>query len=144
MQQTTSDKIPTASESDLCPSTDSDEGSHTSSEAPKKTAKRELFKTTDVKTTAAALDRHKWFADEEALVLIRSSNAHGVDLFHGSFRRFAPLRRRKRSHLAMARVSCCSRIDISESHKLDNEGDDAFIGREEQKPGGLHLGVATY
>ncbi|GKB28117.1 hypothetical protein Tco_0867518, partial [Tanacetum coccineum] len=132
LQQTTSNKIPTASESDLCPSKDSDEGSHTSSEAPKKIVKRELFKTTN-----------KWFADEEALVLIRSSNAHGVDLFHGSFRCFAPLRRRKRPHLAMARVSCCSRIDISESHKLDNEDDDAFIGREEQKPGGLHLGVAT-
>ncbi|GKA92863.1 hypothetical protein Tco_0814788 [Tanacetum coccineum] len=80
----------------------------------------------------------------QALVIIKSSNAHGFDLFRGSFRCFAPLRRRKRSHLAMARVSGCSYIDISESHKLDNEGDDEFIGREEQKPGGLHFGVATY
>nr|GFA02432.1 hypothetical protein [Tanacetum cinerariifolium] len=71
-------------------------------------------------------------------------NAHGVDLFRGSFRCFAPLRRRKRSHLVMACVSVCSHIDISKSHKLDNEGDDEFIGREELKPGGLHLGVATY
>ncbi|GJS05864.1 hypothetical protein Tco_0362660 [Tanacetum coccineum] len=50
----------------------------------------------------------------------------------------------KGSIKAMARVSGCSYIDISESHKLDNEGDDEFIGREEQKPGGLHFGVATY
>ncbi|GJW11688.1 hypothetical protein Tco_1577515 [Tanacetum coccineum] len=95
-----------------------------------------------------ALDSHAGFliplSYSQALVLIRSSNAHGVDLFRGSFRCFAPLRRRKRSHLAMAHVSCYSHIDISKSHKLDNEGDDAFIDREEQKPGGLHLGVATY
>ncbi|GJX51696.1 hypothetical protein Tco_0278541 [Tanacetum coccineum] len=97
----------------------------------------------------------------QALVIIRSSNAHGVDLFRGYFCCFAPLRRRKRSHLvipldaadllvaavqdvaAMARVSGYSHIDISESHKLNNEGDE-FIGREERKPGGLHFSMATY
>ncbi|GJX36824.1 hypothetical protein Tco_0248381 [Tanacetum coccineum] len=36
----------------------------------------------------------------QVLVIIKSSNAHGFDLFRGSFRCFAPLRRRKRSHLA--------------------------------------------
>ncbi|GKC16467.1 hypothetical protein Tco_1013249 [Tanacetum coccineum] len=38
----------------------------------------------------------------------------------------------------------CSHIDISEPNKLNYEGNDEFIGREEQRQGGLHLGVATY
>ncbi|GJZ05396.1 hypothetical protein Tco_0538671 [Tanacetum coccineum] len=38
----------------------------------------------------------------------------------------------------------CSHIDISEPNKLNYEGNDEFIGREEQRQGGLHLGMATY
>ncbi|GKB64383.1 hypothetical protein Tco_0920569 [Tanacetum coccineum] len=38
----------------------------------------------------------------------------------------------------------CSHIDISEPNKLNYEGNDEFIGKEEQRQGGLHLGVSTY